>query len=99
MIYRYLYHVTYCAESRKMLVAEQPGIGKLVRGIRTEIGLTQEKFATKLGVTFPTINRWENGRVTPSPLAMEKIGGLLSKMGERGQSILSKYFPEQEQKL
>ena len=22
------------------------------------------------GVTFPTINRWENGRAKPSPLAM-----------------------------
>ena len=45
----------------------------LIRELRTRTGLTQEKFAAKLGVTFPTINRWENGRARPSPLAMQQI--------------------------
>ncbi|MFH1625564.1 MAG: helix-turn-helix transcriptional regulator, partial [Pseudomonadota bacterium] len=35
----------------------------------------------KLGVTFPTINRWENGRARPSPLAMQKIEELFRSMG------------------
>ncbi len=77
-----------------MLIAEQPEIGKLVRDLRREMRLTQEQFAARLGVTFPTINRWENGRATPSPLAMEKINLMLSQLGERGQSLLAKYFPE-----
>jgi putative transcriptional regulator len=34
----------------------------LVRELRERAGLTQEQFAARLGVTFPTINRWENGR-------------------------------------
>jgi putative transcriptional regulator len=48
-------------------------ISTLIRELRTRTGLTQEKFAAKLGVTFPTINRWENGRARPSPLAMQQI--------------------------
>jgi putative transcriptional regulator len=60
--------------------AKQPEIGKLIRKLRQEMGLTQEKFAAMLGVTFPTVNRWENGRSQPSPLAMEKVVSLLDQM-------------------
>ncbi|MBF2003847.1 MAG: helix-turn-helix transcriptional regulator [Synechococcales cyanobacterium M58_A2018_015] len=79
-----------------MLVAEQPKIGQLVRALRQELRLTQEKFAAQLGVTFPTINRWENGRATPSPLALEKIYQTVWQLGERGQVLLTQYFPEVE---
>jgi DNA-binding transcriptional regulator YiaG len=35
-------------------------IAQHVLEIRLEMGLTQEQFAAKLGVSFPTVNRWEN---------------------------------------
>jgi transcriptional regulator with XRE-family HTH domain len=50
----------------------QADIPRLVRELRERTGLTQEKFAAKLGVTFPTINRWENCRAKPSPLALKQ---------------------------
>jgi putative transcriptional regulator len=56
------------------------------------MGLTQEKFAAKLGVTFPTINRWENGRAKPSPFAIQRLEGLLRGMGEKGFDLLNQYF-------
>jgi len=68
----------------------QVDIPRLVRELRERTGLTQEKFAARLGVTFPTINRWENGRAKPSPLAMQKIEDLLRSMGGRGSDLLSK---------
>lgn len=64
----------------------------MVRELRERTGLTQEKFAARLGVTFPTINRWENGRAKPSPLAVQKIEELLRSMGERGSDLLSELF-------
>jgi transcriptional regulator with XRE-family HTH domain len=76
---------------KKPLVINQPEVGELIRELRILTGLTQEKFAAKLGVTCLTINRWENGRSKPSPLAMEKVKSLLVQMGERGVSLLSKY--------
>lgn len=66
----------------------QADIPRLVRELRERTGLTQEKFAARLGVTFPTINRWENGRAKPSPLAMQKIEELLHSMGDRSSDLL-----------
>lgn len=37
--------------------------------LRTTLGMTQSQFAKLVGVSFATVNRWENGHVKPSPLA------------------------------
>lgn len=47
-----------------------------VREIRQKLELTQEQFAHRIGVSFSTVNRWENGKGDPSPLAMRAILGL-----------------------
>lgn len=70
----------------------QTDIPRLIRELRERTGLTQEKFAAKLGVTFPTINRWENGRAKPSPLAMQKIEELLRSMGDNGADLMKSDF-------
>jgi transcriptional regulator with XRE-family HTH domain len=69
----------------------QADIPKLVRELRERTGLTQEKFAARLGVTFPTINRWENGRAKPSPLALKQIEDLLLDLGEKGLDLLAAF--------
>jgi transcriptional regulator with XRE-family HTH domain len=73
-------------------LSAQINIARFVRKLRKRTGLTQEKFAAKLGVTFPTINRWENGRAKPSPLARQKIEELLRKMGDSGNDLLERLF-------
>jgi len=73
-------------------VSKDPGTAHLVRELRNRLGLTQEKMAARLGVTFPTINRWENGRARPSPLALRQIQDLLADLGENGQDLRDKYF-------
>lgn len=40
-----------------------------VKYVRTELKLSQEDLARELGVSFATINRWENGNYLPSRLA------------------------------
>ena len=47
---------------KKPLIIKQPELGQFIRELRLKTCLTQEKFAAHLGVTYPTINRWENGR-------------------------------------
>ena len=54
----------------------QADLSRLVRELRELTGLTQEKFAAKLGVTYPTINRWENGRSEPKGAARKLLEGL-----------------------
>ncbi|MEC4686307.1 MAG: helix-turn-helix transcriptional regulator, partial [Nitrospirota bacterium] len=41
----------------------------LVREVRRQLGISQEELAHELGVSFATINRWENGKTTPFKLA------------------------------
>lgn len=70
------------------------GSADLIFQLRQTLGLTQERLAQKLGVSFPTINRWENGRSKPSPLAMKQIEDLLRDLGSSGEKLLRKYFGE-----
>ncbi|MEW6365196.1 MAG: helix-turn-helix transcriptional regulator [Acidobacteriota bacterium] len=44
-----------------------------IKLLRERLGLTQEQLAHELGVTFYSVNRWENGAVKPSPLAVSAI--------------------------
>ncbi len=76
---------------KKTLVPKQPEFGKFLRELRITTNLTQAQFAASLGVSYPSINRWENGHVEPSPLAMQKIEAMLEGMGEQGQTLLGKY--------
>jgi transcriptional regulator with XRE-family HTH domain len=69
---------------KRPLMVKQPEIGGLIREFRLLTGLTQEQFGAYLGVTYATINRWENGRSQPSPMAMDKIKQKLDEMGEQG---------------
>ncbi|MBD2115155.1 helix-turn-helix transcriptional regulator [Nodosilinea sp. FACHB-141] len=80
---------------------KQPAVGQLIRELRQTLKLTQEKFAAQLGVSFPTINRWENGHATPSPLALKQLETLLNQLAESpdralqesSQAIQRKYLP------
>ncbi|MEH2438547.1 MAG: helix-turn-helix transcriptional regulator [Nostoc sp.] len=78
---------------KKPLAIKQPEVGQIIHDLRLLAGLTQEQFAATLGVTYTTINRWENGRSKPSPLAMGKIEEMLEKMADEGQDLLAKYLP------
>lgn len=45
----------------------------LLKKIRERSSLSQMEMADKLGVSFATINRWENGHVLPNNLAQMKL--------------------------
>lgn len=57
-------------------------IADIVREVRKELGVTQEQFANLLGVTFPTINRWENGHCSPSRLALKSLKEICGKLDD-----------------
>jgi len=78
---------------KKPLAINQPEVGQIIHDLRLAFGLTQEQFAVTLGVTYTTINRWENGRSKPSPMAMKLIEQKLDEMGAQGQDLLAKYLP------
>lgn len=45
----------------------------IIKLIRFHAKLSQQELADKLGVTFATINRWENAKATPNKLAQTKL--------------------------
>jgi len=53
---------------------------ELVREVRRQLGISQEELAHELGVSFATINRWENGKTTPFKLARGQFDAFCKKM-------------------
>ncbi|MEE1223682.1 MAG: DUF3990 domain-containing protein [Clostridia bacterium] len=45
----------------------------IIKKIRNHINLSQTEFADWLGVSFATVNRWENGHAIPNKLAQTKL--------------------------
>jgi putative transcriptional regulator len=64
----------------------------LVYETRKRLKLTQKAFAERLGVTFISVNRWENAKSHPSKMALKLLKGLLLEMGDRGSDLLEQYF-------
>lgn len=50
-----------------------------IKTLRTKLGMTQEQLARELGVSFKTVNRWENGKSNPSAMARRLINELAHK--------------------
>lgn len=84
------------------LAAPRTDTGLFVRQLRQLVDLTQAQFAEKLGVSIPTVARWENNRSQPSPLALMQLKAMLCKLKDSphklqkscAQALLAGYFDE-----
>lgn len=82
------------------LPQRQPEVGHLIRNLRQLTGHTQEQFAGVLRVSFSTLNRWENGHMQPSPLALKQVNSVLVELAQISdarlqaarQALLAKYM-------
>lgn len=52
-------------------------IGEVIRKYRKEKHMTQEEMASRLGVTTPAVNKWENGASVPDVTLLAPIARLL----------------------
>lgn len=59
----------------------------LVRRLREEWGMTQEGLAREVGVTYATINGWENGRHKPIPALARVLRSLASSTALKHASV------------
>ncbi|MDA1273998.1 MAG: DUF3883 domain-containing protein [Verrucomicrobia bacterium] len=53
--------------------------GDEIKNIRTGLGLSQVEFARALGVSFTTVNRWENNKATPQGDRVNRIQELAAQ--------------------
>ena len=44
-------------------------LSEVIKLIRNELGITQEELAQAVNVSFSTVNRWENKKTMPNPMA------------------------------
>ena len=59
--------------SSAMRTSVPPDYGKRIREAREIAGLTQTQLARLIGVSYASVNRWENGQSRPNNLAWQRI--------------------------
>src|ERR1039457_2042859 len=60
-----------------------------IRGIRNRLRMSQQAFAAALGVSFATVNRWENGKAKPQKDRIDRIKALLHGESTEAEAQLS----------
>ena len=68
---------------------EGRSLSALVKEIRRQLSLSQEDLARQLGVSYATVNRWENGLSKPSKLARAQLDSFCKKMTGQGKLMLT----------
>lgn len=67
-------------------MAKAPGnFAETVKAVRRQLGLSQEELAHELGVSFSTINRWENSKTVPFKLARRQFEVFCQRMAGLGK--------------
>ena len=52
-------------------------IGVYIAKKRRELGLTQQKLAEQLNVSFQAVSKWENGTTVPDTLLLSQLAAVL----------------------
>jgi DNA-binding transcriptional regulator YiaG len=71
------------------MIIDKQDLPVLVKEVRRQLDISQEDLARKLGISFATVNRWENGQVKPSKLAKAQFDNFCAKMIRQGKLKLS----------
>jgi putative transcriptional regulator len=66
-----------------------PDYPALVKEVRRQLAISQEDLARELGVSYATVNRWENGQARPSKLARAQLDAFCERMKTAGALDLS----------
>ncbi len=56
-----------------------------VKAVRAALNLSQEDLAHAIGVSFATVNRWENGKTNPSKLAQRQFEHFCEDKRKQGE--------------
>ena len=56
-----------------------------LKKLREQLDLSQEALAHEIGVSFATVNRWENAQAKPSRLAKAQLDEFCIRMIEKGK--------------
>ncbi|MFO8084543.1 MAG: helix-turn-helix transcriptional regulator [Desulfobacterales bacterium] len=71
------------------MAIDEKNLSESVKEIRRQLSLSQEDLARALRISFATVNRWENGLVKPSKLAIAQLENFCAKMTRQGKLKLT----------
>jgi putative transcriptional regulator len=67
------------------MTTEPENFSERVKKVRSRLNLSQEDLAHNIGVSFATVNRWENGKTLPSKLALKQFNSFCATQRELGR--------------
>ena len=67
------------------MTTEPEKFSEHVKDVRRQLSLSQEDLAHAIGVSFATVNRWENGKTSPSKLARNQFNSFCATQREMGR--------------
>ena len=67
------------------MTIESETFSERVKKVRSQLNLSQEDLAHAIGVSFATVNRWENSKTQPSKLARVSFQNFCSTMKRQGK--------------
>ncbi|MBL0059007.1 MAG: DUF3883 domain-containing protein [Elusimicrobia bacterium] len=74
--------------TERYVIGPKPGddYAERIKRLRREIGLTQQALSDRLGVSFATVNRWENKQTKPSRIYWKQLQQLEMRVTEDSAS-------------
>ncbi len=70
----------------------------LLKKLRERLSLSQAALAKELHVSFPTVNRWENGKTSPPPAMLNAIRQFVLSRRNECADIIADFFADAEAK-
>jgi putative transcriptional regulator len=67
------------------MLSQPDNFATSVKTLRAQLGLSQEDLAKALGVSFASVNRWENGKTQPSKLAKSQFENFCQRQRDQGR--------------
>jgi len=75
----YIYQISIFIDNNIILEYNKAMNSENIKSLRLKLGYSQKEFAATLGVSFATVNRWENGKAKPQRDRIERMQSLLKR--------------------
>jgi len=69
------------------MTATSSDFAQKIKSLREQLRISQEDLAKELGVSFATVNRWENKKTQPSKLARKQLEQFINSQQQQGTLI------------
>lgn len=78
-----------------MSTRNRSGFGAVIKDLRGRLGVSQEKLAAQLRVSFPTVNRWENGKTEPDAAVRHLVASYIESFGPEFHDLYERLAEDQ----